>query len=99
MYGVAVNVLNQVVRRKIERFSGDFMFRLIATEHASLRSQSVAVEKRGRGQHRKVLPLAFTERGSAMLSGVLRSVRAIQVDIELPMRLSVCRFRHILVVA
>jgi hypothetical protein len=83
LYGVPVKVLNQAVKRNSDRFPDDFMFRLTAAEHASLRSQSVTLEKQGRGQHRKYLPLAFTEQGVAMLSSVLRSERAVQVNIEI----------------
>lgn len=82
LYGVQVRALNQAVRRNLERFPQDFMFELTADEYASLRSQSVIVNK-GRGRHRKHLPLAFTEEGVAALSGVLRSPRAIQVNIEI----------------
>ena len=80
LYGVAVKVLNQAVRRNIER--GDFMFQLTASEAALLRSQVVTLET-GRGRHRKYMPFAFTEHGVAMLSSVLRSPRAVQVNIEI----------------
>jgi hypothetical protein len=82
LYGVDTKVLNQAVRRNLERFPADFMFQLTAEEHAALRSQSVTLES-GRGKHAKYLPLAFTEQGVAMLSSVLRSPRAIRVNIEL----------------
>jgi hypothetical protein len=82
LYGVEVKVLNQAVKRNIKRFPDDFMFQLTADEDARLRSQSVTL-KTGRGQHRKYLPFAFTEQGVAMLSSVLRSPRAIQVNIEI----------------
>lgn len=58
------------------------MFRLTARETGSLRSQNVTL-KNGRGRHRKYLPYAFTEQGVAMLSGVLRSQRAVQVNVEI----------------
>jgi len=66
----------------IERFPVDFMLQLTKKEHQALRSQSVTL-KPGRGRHRKYLPYAFTQEGVAMLSSVLRSPRAIQVNIEI----------------
>lgn len=116
MYGVETKVLNQAVKRNIERFPEDFMFQLtkgeweilrsqivtanlnenqtedalrsqIATiksgdnqENDALRSQIVTI-KNGRGEHKKYMPYAFTEQGVAMLSSVLRSPLAIQVNI------------------
>lgn len=82
LYGVELKVLNQAVKRNIERFPEDFMFQLTPDEVKSLRSQIVTL-KRGRGQHRKYPPYAFTEQGVAMLSSVLRSSRAVQVNIEI----------------
>ena len=82
LYGVGVKALNQAVRRNRRRFPPDFMFRLTVGERDSLRSQFVTL-KRGRGQHRKYLPQAFTEQGVAMLSGVLHSPRAIVVNVEI----------------
>jgi len=82
LYEVEVKVLNQAVKRNIERFPGDFMFQLTAEEAQSLRSQSVTL-KTGRGRHRKYMPYAFTEQGVAMLSSVLRSDRAVHVNIEI----------------
>jgi hypothetical protein len=82
LYGVDVKVLNQAVKRNIERFPADFMFQLSAEESAPLRSQIVTL-KVGRGLHRKYLPFVFTEQGVAMLSSVLRSPRAVQVNIEI----------------
>ena len=82
LYEVEVKVLNQAVKRNIERFPGDFMFQLTAEEAQSLRSQSVTL-KPGRGRQRKYLPYAFTEQGVAMLSSVLRSDRAVHVNIEI----------------
>jgi hypothetical protein len=93
LYEVQVKALNQAVRRNIERFPADFMLRLTAEEAESLRSQSVTL-KAGRGKHRKYLPQAFTEQGVAMLSSVLRSKRALMVNIEI-MRAFV-RLRQIL---
>jgi len=82
MYRVSAKVLNQAVKRNAERFPEDFMFRLTQEEADSLRSQIVTL-KAGRGQHRKYLPFAFTEQGVAMLSSVLRSTRAVQVNIAI----------------
>jgi len=67
LYEVEVKVLNQAVKRNIERFPADFMFQLTSEEDEFLRSQFVTLES-GRGQHRKYLPYAFTEQGVAMLS-------------------------------
>jgi len=77
-----VKVLNQAVRRNAGRFPADFMFQLTAEETARLRSQIVTLEA-GPGRHRKYPPYAFTEQGVAMLSGMLRSPRAVQVNIEI----------------
>lgn len=82
LYGVGIRVLNQAVKRNIVRFPNDFMFQLTAEEAERLRSQFVTL-KAGRGEHRKYLPYAFTEQGVAMLSSVLRSDRAIHVNIEI----------------
>jgi hypothetical protein len=82
LYEVEVKVLNQAVKRNLERFPEDFMFQLTAEETARLRSQFVTL-KTGRGQHRKYAAYAFTELGVAMLSSVLRSDRAIQVNIAI----------------
>ncbi len=83
LYGVDVRALNQAVKRNIERFPDDFALRLTAEEARSLRSQTVILDVGRRGQHRKYPPLAFTEQGVAMLSSVLRSPRAVQVNIEI----------------
>jgi hypothetical protein len=93
LYQVSVKALNQAVKRNRNRFPSDFMFRLTVRETESLRSQTVTL-KRGRGRHRKYRPFAFTEQGVAMLSGILRSRRAVQVNIGI-MRAFV-RFRQIL---
>jgi hypothetical protein len=82
LYGVQTKVLNQAVTRNIERFPEDFLFQLTDEEAAFLRSQFVTL-KPGRGRHRKYLPYAFTEQGVAMLSSVLRSPRAVRVNIEI----------------
>jgi len=93
LYGVETNALNKAVKRNSERFPEDFMFQLTAEEFGALRFQ-IGTLKAGRGQHRKYLPYAFTEQGIAMLSSVLRSPRAVQVNIEI-MRAFV-RLRHVL---
>lgn len=82
LYDVEVKVLNQAVGRNAGRFPADFMFQLTAEETVLLRSQFVTL-KAGRGRHRKYLPYAFTEQGVAMLSSVLRSKRAVRVNIEI----------------
>jgi phage regulator Rha-like protein len=94
LYGVDTRVLLQAVKRNRERFPADFMIQLTAAEWAALRSQIVTLE-RGRGQHRKYLPYAFTEQGVAMLSSVLKSARAIAVNIQI-MRAFV-RMRELLI--
>ena len=121
LYGVETRVLNQAVRRNIDRFPEDFMFKLNKSEWVFLRSQIVTLKEsalstdtedidvietslrsqivtlnndedsmssqivmtNGRGQHSKYLPYAFTELGIAMLSSVLRSETAIQVNINI----------------
>lgn len=82
LYGVSTKVLNQAVKRNAARFPNDFMFQLTGDEAAALRSQIVTL-KAGRGQHRKYRPYVFTEQGVAMLSSVLHSERAIQVNIAI----------------
>jgi hypothetical protein len=82
LYGVETKVFNQAVRRNMDRFPEDFMFQLSAEEAAALRSQFVTLEK-GRGRYPKYAPLAFSEHGVAMLSSVLRSKRAIQVNLAI----------------
>ena len=77
LYDVPVRQLNQQVRRNLPRFPEDFMFRLTAEESRRLRSQFVTLENSAHGKHRKYWPLAFTEQGVAMLSGVLHSGRAV----------------------
>lgn len=85
MYGVETKVLNQAVKRNLDRFPEDFMFQLTVEEWEGLkvefeeqkgrdflRSQIVTLED-GRGRHRKYLPYVFTEQGVAMLSSVLNS--------------------------
>ncbi len=82
LYEVEVGQLKRQVRRNIDRFPKDFMFELTKDEYSSLRCQN-GIIKTGRGQHSKYLPFAFTEEGVAMLSGILRSKTAIQVNINI----------------
>jgi len=82
MYGVQTFRLNEAVKRNLTRFPEDFMFQLSPEEADSLRSQ-FAILKAGRGQHKKYLPRVFTEQGVAMLSSVLNSERAVQVNIAI----------------
>ena len=90
---MSTRVLTQAVRRNRERFPGDFLFQLVADEVTILRSQTV-ISSLGHGG-RRYRPYAFTEQGIAMLSSVLRSRRAIRVNIEI-MRTFV-RLRRMLV--
>ena len=92
LYGVPTKVFNQAVRRNIERFPEDFMFELSWKEAKELsRSQIVTLK---RGKNIKYRPRVFTEQGVAMLSSILRSKRAIQVNIAI-MRAFV-KLRHML---
>ncbi len=81
LYEVETRTLIQAVKRNIQRFPQDFMFQLNYQEVAALRSQSVT-SKIGRGG-RRYIPYVFTEQGVAMLSSVLKSERAIQVNIAI----------------
>lgn len=92
LYGVETKVLNQAVKRNIERFPEDFMFQLDAEEVTrimnlpashGLKSQFVTSNNSGGRGGRRSMPYAFTEQGVSMLSSVLRSTRAIQVNIEI----------------
>ncbi|MEK7263541.1 MAG: ORF6N domain-containing protein [Bacteroidota bacterium] len=81
LYGVSTKRLNEQVRRNITRFPDDFMFQLNEEETEFLRSQFATSKNKSGG--RRYLPFAFTEQGVAMLSSVLRSERAIRVNIEI----------------
>ena len=100
LYGVTTKVLNQALKRNLDRFPEDFMFQLTKAEaeecqrRQRLRSQIVTL-KNPRGTHRKYQPYAFTEHGILMLSSVLKSPRAVQVNIQI-MRTFV-RLREMLV--
>ncbi len=95
LYGVETKVLNQAVKRNLDRFPDDFMLQLTWEEAEVLRSQIVTLDiERGgpsrsqpvtlkRGQNPKYRPYVFTEQGVAMLSSVLRSPRAVAVNIEI----------------
>ncbi len=83
LYEVELRALVQAVKRNLERFPTDFMFQLTPEEMDSLRSQNVILEKAGKGKHSKYLPYAFTQEGVAMLSGVLRSKRAVDANIAI----------------
>ena len=83
LYGVETKVLKQAVRRNIQRFPEDFMFEVTLEENKFLRSQIVTLETKGKGNYTKYQPFAFTEQGVAMLSSVLNSEKAIQVNIAI----------------
>ena len=96
LYGVETKALNQAVKRNIKRFPDDFRFQLTQEEAVALRSQFVTLNdkgdtsrsqivtlKKGRGQHKKYLPYAFTRNGIAMLSSVLHSDIAAGVNIRI----------------
>ena len=80
LYGVETKVLNQAVKRNINRFPEDFMFQL--THEECLRSHLVTLNTR-QGHHLKYMPYAFTEQGVAMLSSVLKSDSAIEINIRI----------------
>lgn len=79
LYGVPAKRLNEQVKRNRARFPEDFMFQLTEEEYESLRSQFATSKGRG---GRRYLPFVFTEQGVAMLSSVLNSERAVQVNID-----------------
>ena len=80
LYRVETKILNQAVKRNVKRFPGDFMFQLNLQEVRNSRSQFVTLKQ---GQNIKYRPYAFTEHGILMLSSVLNSERAVQVNIEI----------------
>ncbi len=93
-YGVETKVLNQAMKRNIERFPKEFCFQLTKEEYDSLRSQNVTLEKSSlrsqnatleskRGKHKKYLPYVFTEQGVAMLSAVLKSETAVKMSVRI----------------
>lgn len=82
MYEVETKRLKEAVRRNIKRFPKDFMFELTKEEYNSLRTQIATLET-GRGKHSKYNPFAFTEQGVSMLSSILNSDTAIEVNINI----------------
>ena len=80
LYGVTTGNLTKAVQRNLERFTSDFMFQLTTEEAEALRFQFGSLKP---GQHFKYLPRVFTQEGVAMLSSVLRSPRAVQVNIAI----------------
>ena len=90
LYGVETRVLNQAVHRNIDRFPEDFMFRLSVKEFDNLISQIVTSNRGGR----RKMPFVFTEHGTVMLAGVLRSKRAVQMSIQVVK--AFVRLRHVL---
>ena len=80
LYGVETKNLNKAVRRNLDRFPADFMFQLTEEAAECLRFQIGTLK---RGQHFKYLPQVFTQEGVAMLSSVLRSPRAVQVNVAI----------------
>lgn len=83
MYETETKRLKEAVRRNNNRFPEDFMFVLTNREYESLRTQIATLNNLGRGEHRKYLPFAFTEQGVAMLASVLKSEKAIEVNIQI----------------
>ena len=83
LYGVSTKALNQAVKRNLDRFPADFMFRLTKDEAKAISASRSQIVTLKRGQNIKYLPYAFTEHGIAMLSSVLRSPRAIEVNIAI----------------
>ncbi len=82
LYGVETKRLKEQVKRNNSRFPEDFIFQLTAEEYNALKSQNATLEK-GRGKHSKYLPFAFTQEGIVMLSSVLSSETAIQINIQI----------------
>ncbi len=88
LYGVATKILNKAVKRNLERFPEDFMFRLTEKEFKNIQNSTSLRYRFGtletkKGKHRKYLPFVFTEQGVSMLSAVLKSKKAIEVSINI----------------
>ncbi len=81
LYEVETRIINRNVQRNIKRFPSDFMFQLNEEEYESLRSQ-FGISKKGKGG-RRYMPYVFTENGVAMLSSVLSSEKAIQINVSI----------------
>lgn len=81
LYGIDTRILKQSVKRNIDRFPGDFMFQLNKDEFENWRSQFVTSNRDKMGL--RYAPIVFTEQGVAMLSSVLKSKRAVQVNIQI----------------
>ncbi|MCI0707034.1 MAG: ORF6N domain-containing protein [Ignavibacteriae bacterium] len=96
VYGIPTRVLNQAVKRNLDRFPEDFVFQLTKVEYDNLRSQivtasseaeapslrsQIVILKKSRGKHKKYLPYAFTEHGAIMAANVLKSKRAVQMSV------------------
>ncbi|MEN9334112.1 MAG: hypothetical protein RLY35_1292 [Bacteroidota bacterium] len=97
LYGVSTKVLNQAVKRNINRFPNEFMFKLTTEETIFSRSQIVTLKSENypkRGQNIKYVPHAFTEMGIAMLSAVLKSEIAVRVSIEIIQAFTEIRKNH-----
>lgn len=83
LYGTETKRLKEAVRRNLNRFPSDFMFMITNEEYSFLRTQFASLKNSGRGEHSKYLPFAFTEQGVAMLASVLKSEKAIGVNIQI----------------
>lgn len=81
LYGVETKVLNQAVKRNLNRFPKTFMFQLTDSEYDEVLRSQIVTLKGGRGQHRKYLPYVFTEHGAVMLTNILKSPRAVEISI------------------
>ena len=79
LYGTESKRIKEAVRRNMSRFPDDFMFEITKDEYDFLRTQFASLEN-GRGKYSKYLPFAFTEQGIAMLSSVLKSEIAVEID-------------------
>lgn len=82
LYEVETRVINQAVKRNVDRFPADFMFKLTEEEWQRLRSQIVILDA-GRGKYSKYIPSVFTEHGVTMLASVLKSQKAVRMNIAI----------------
>ncbi len=83
LYEVQTKVLNQAIKRNLKRFPEDFMFQLTRKEYHFLRSQIVTLESPGKGSYSKYNPYAFTEHDVTMLASILKSDKAVQMNIAI----------------